>query len=146
MLVTLDSPGQALSGYSRPADPYLLTSVASIGLAREWRDKWRMVVRALEPLRRLRDNWDGLGAAAPSAGVVDTAIDLASHLSRHDLPAPTTVAPTPAGTILFTWDNAWDEAQYWELEIRTPNWLEWMQIDWDGAVTHGEFPGRDPSD
>jgi hypothetical protein len=140
MLATMASPGPELTAYNRPAESCPQASVATVGFDLQARDKWRKVIRALEPLRRLRHNWDGLGAAAPRPGVLDTAIDLAGYLGQRDQPAPTTVAPTPAGTILFTWDDAWDEIRYYELEIRTPNWLTWMQIDDAGSVTHGQFP------
>ncbi len=134
MIATLDSPGQALSGYTQPADPYLKTTVAYVGFVHQSRDAWRKVVRALEPLRGLRNDWDGLGAAAPSIELVDSAIELANYLSRIDHRAPTTVAPTPAGTILFTWEDA----EYWELEIRLPYHAEWMRVDGRGTVTHGD--------
>lgn len=137
MFAALDCPGQVISGYSRSADLYPQTSVAAVGLSSQSRDKWRTVVRALEPLKRLRNNWDGLGATAPSAEVVDTAIDLASELNRTNQPSPTTVAPTAAGTILFTWDDSWDDTRYFELEVRAPNRIEWMRIDRGGTVTHG---------
>ncbi len=133
MIATLDSPGQALSGYTRPMDPYLKTTIALVGFVHHSRDTWRKVVRALEPLRRLGDNWDGLGAAAPSIELVDSAIDLANYLGRIDHSAPTTVAPTPAGTILFTWEDP----EYLEIEIRSPYYAEWMRVDGDGIVTHG---------
>jgi len=135
MIPVMDSPTQALSGYSRQADPYLATSVARVDIVDRSRDKWRNVVRALEPIRRLRDDWDGLGAAAPSVELVDSAIELAGTLGRSDQPAPTTVAPTPAGTILFTWDGT----EYFEIEIRSPYRAEWMRVGESGIATHGEF-------
>lgn len=134
MLATLDMP-TPVSIYASPIETYLATPVASVGLITQSYDKWRRVILALEPLRRLRDNWDGLGAAAPSVAMVDSAIDLASSLDQADQRAPTSVAPTPAGTILFTWDDA----EYLEIEIRSPYYAEWMRIGENGSVKHGEL-------
>jgi hypothetical protein len=136
MSITMDNPSQASPAFVRAADHCDQASVASIGLATESRDNWRKVVRALEPLRRLRDDWDGLGAAAIPIGAVDTATELASYLRQLDFPAPTTVAPTPAGTILFTWDKPHDKVQYLEAEIMNRNSIEFMQINEDGSVNH----------
>jgi hypothetical protein len=140
MLATLDTPTHALAVCSRPAEPYLVTSVASVSTVPPSRDAWRRVVRALEPIRRLQDDWDGLGAAAPSAELVESAIQLTNCLEWADYPTPTTVAPTPAGTILFTWDGP----VYLELEVTSPYRAEWMYIDETGAATHGQFPSIAP--
>ena len=99
----------------------------------------RKVVRALLPLRYLRDDWDGQGAAAPPIGVVDTAIDLAGSFARNDMPTPTAVAPTPAGSIVFAWDNPSADIRYIEVEVMAPGRLDLMRIDADGIATHGQI-------
>lgn len=139
MLATMANPGSELTAYSRPAEPCPQVTIATVGFDLQERDKWRKVRRALEPLKRLRDDWDGLGASAPLPGVIDTALDLATYMGQRNHLAPTTAAPTPAGTILFTWDDTWGNVRYFELEIRAPNWLTWMQIDVNGSITHGQW-------
>ncbi len=56
-------------------------------------------------------------------------------LSETDLGLPTTVLPTPAGSILFTWESL----VYLEIEIRDPYLAEWMLVDPDGVAKHGVF-------
>jgi hypothetical protein len=119
-------------------EPFLVTSVAQAGISDQSRDNWRKVILALESLRSLQDNWDGLDAAAPSPGIVDSAVELASRLAQTEMSPPTTAVPTPAGTILF----AWEGSEYLELEICSPCRAEWMHVDSKGVATHGELLPR----
>jgi hypothetical protein len=134
MLAVLDELTSASAAYSRPAELCVATSVARVGFVSRPANRWKEVVRALEPLRRLRDDWDGLGAAAPPADLVDSAIELASYLGWREAFPPTAVTPTPAGTIVFTWDGP----EYFEIEITSPYQAEWMRVDATGKATHGE--------
>lgn len=88
-------------------------------------------------MRTLQDNWDGQGAAAPSAEIVQGAVDLAEILSRSGDCPPTRAVATPAGTVLFGWDGP----AYFEVEVLGPYRAEWMFIDKDGSVRHGGIPG-----
>ncbi len=64
----------------------------------------------LQSMRELPENWDGYGAAAPLAGVVDFAqafvafLEAALKTSRSEVPA-VHVSPTRVGGILIEWDD-----------------------------------------
>lgn len=92
------------------------------------------IIAAIEGFRGLTDNWDGQGAAAPSSGVIDTALTLARLFFG---PWPASVTATPAGSILFAGER--DGGGYGELEVAEPGRAEWMSVDLDWTAHHGEF-------
>ena len=47
-------------------------------------DPWTRRTDELLQIRKLADDWDGLGAEAPSSGIVDSAIDLLKKLKADD--------------------------------------------------------------
>jgi hypothetical protein len=134
-MIALDLPRRSVTAYTRSMEPIVKTTGSQSRITIHSRPPWRDVIRAIESLRWLRDDWDDSGAIAPSLGIVDSATDLARTLSETDLGLPTTVLPTPAGSILFTWEYP----IYFELEIRDPYVAEWKSVDPDGVAKHGVF-------
>ncbi len=85
---------------------------------------WKERTDDLLRIRGVERDWDGLGAEAPDAALVDSAIDLLKELhSADELPPPTRIVATPGGTVLFEWqyDDGYEEA-----EIVEPYRAEWM--------------------
>lgn len=85
---------------------------------------WLRRIDDLLAIRGLGDDWDGLGAEAPRIELVDSAIEIAKAL-RVDPSwrAPTRVAATPAGAVLFEWQYP---PVYLEAEVTGPTHIEWM--------------------
>jgi hypothetical protein len=126
---------QSSAAFTRPVGPYLSTTVSRSQYMIRTPSRWREVIRDLEPLRHLQENWDGLGAAAPTVSVAKSAIELAKLLADREIDIPTSAVATPAGSILF----AWEGSEYFEIEIREPYRAEWMYVDTNGVCTHGQI-------
>ncbi len=67
-------------------------------------------IEQLEAMRRLGENWDGYGAAAPQAKIIDLAQEfiglLDAMLARSSAaPAEFHVSPTRVGGVLIDWEN-----------------------------------------
>lgn len=99
---------------------------------------WPAIIAAIESLRGLQDNWDGLGANEVLAEVVDRSIAFARSLDKFQHPTPTSVAPTPAGSILFCW-NAGDDGRYREVEVKPQGRMSFMWVGRDGAANHADL-------
>ncbi|UCC30925.1 MAG: hypothetical protein JSU86_01350 [Phycisphaerales bacterium] len=97
------------------------THKAWVGRVKElWNERTDDLLR----IRMLEDDWDGLGAQAPNAALVDSAIDLLKILRHEDRAyPPTRVVAGPTGTIVFEWQV---EDTYLEAEIVRPFGAEWM--------------------
>ncbi len=106
--------------------PYVPSTRAlhSNGLRSSPEYEWLRRIDDLLAIRGLGDDWDGLGAEAPRIELVDSAIEIAKAL-REDptLPAPTRVAATPTGAVLFEWQYP---PVYLEAEVTGPTHIEWM--------------------
>jgi hypothetical protein len=126
---------QPLSVYSQPIEPYVATTVTNAEIADREQEKWVLVIRALQSLGSLQDNWDGLGAAAPAGRLVQSAVELAEALRRRSVYPPATAVATQGGTILFGWNGS----TYFEIEIAEPYRAEWMLVDECGAAKHGNI-------
>jgi len=88
------------------------------------KELWDERTDDLLQIRMLEDDWDGLGAQAPDAALVDSAIDLLKMLRDEDNAyPPTRVVAGPTGTIVFEWQV---EDTYLEAEIVRPFGAEWM--------------------
>ena len=88
--------------------------------------QWNKIIRKIHAMLTLCDDWDGMGAIAPSWSIVFSALELAYALRETaHYPAPTRVAPTPAGTVGLEWQQP---SVYTEAEIVAPGRSEWMQI------------------
>lgn len=88
-------------------------------------DQWDRIFRELEDIGNLQDDWDGLGATAPSGPLVESALGLGRVLRAEGYGPPSSVAAGPDGTILFNWQN---EAGYLDAEVTKPYLVEWMQV------------------
>lgn len=64
-------------------------------------------IEQLETMRRLSENWDGYGAAAPQGKVIDLAqgfVDLLGAMTRASASPPEFhVSPTRVGGVLIEW-------------------------------------------
>src|SRR5262249_51228524 len=87
--------------------------------------KWDHVIEQLKTMMSLEDDWDGMGAEAPSREMMVSAIDLAEVFRSRGYPPPTRVAATPSATVGLEWQ---EPPVYLEVEIITPDRTEWMQI------------------
>jgi hypothetical protein len=136
IMTALATSWQAETACTRSVQVYVQTTVTAAGYTGQVRSGWDDVLRALQDLMRLRDDWDGEGAVAPSRSVVRSAIFIAIRLRNLESPIPTTAVATRAGTILFSWQ---DGSDYQEVEV-TPDAIEWMSIDRNGVAEHGGSP------
>lgn len=87
-------------------------------------DEWEERIDELLDIRRLPDDWDGLGASAPPTAVVDSALALAQLLRRKGCPAPCRILAGLTGAVLFEWQN--EEGSYSELEMSAPGRADWI--------------------
>lgn len=106
---------------SRLEDDALL--VKSRPSANDWSER----IDELLEIRQLENDWDGLGAKAPSTALLDSALQLAEMLRSQapgeEVPtplgqAPSRIVPGRAGAVIFEWQV--DDA-CWELEITAPH-------------------------
>jgi hypothetical protein len=87
---------------------------------------WDKAIRIMHTMLSLSDDWDGMGAIAPSRDIVFSALELGSaHRASRDFPAPTRVTATPSGTIGLEWQQP---SVYTEVEIVASREFDWMQI------------------
>src|SRR5687767_6290040 len=101
---------------------------ANRGADRIWSRREREICAAGD----LSDDWDGEGADAPSAGVVQTALHLVRAIwERGDWPPPSRVSVTSDGTIVLEWRIL---DSYVEAEIENPGSANWM-VKMPGART-----------
>ena len=100
----------------------------------------------LESMRRLGENWDGYGAAAPRAGIVDLAqefIRLIEALLRKSSTGAGTlqVSPTRIGGILVDWE---DRVMQHEVELNPDLSIGFLHLDKASGniVTRKLLPGN----
>jgi hypothetical protein len=93
--------------------------------ARREREPWDHIMDDLLGMRALQNDWDGMGAEAPSSQLVDSTLRFAQTLRRRGYPCPSRVGAGPNGTVLFEWQLV---QMYLEAEITEPRLAEWMQI------------------
>ena len=87
--------------------------------------EWADILDRLNGFSGLQDDWDGLGAKAPSLELVGSALEFARLLRQIGHEPPSSVAAGPDGTVLFDWQAG---PLYVEAEITTPYHAEWMQV------------------
>ena len=105
--------------------------------------KWDQVIEQLNTMMSLEDDWDGMGAEAPSREIIVSAIGLAEVFRSKGYPPPTRVAATPSATVGLEWQ---EPPVYLEVEMITPDRSEWMQIIEGMPPVHGVISGRPPLD
>jgi hypothetical protein len=101
--------------------------------------QWDKVIERLNTMISLSDDWDGMGAEAPSREIILSSIDLVEVFRSRGFPPPTRVAATPSGTVGLEWQ---EPPVYLEVEIITPDRSEWMRIAEGTPPVHGVISGR----
>jgi hypothetical protein len=96
------------------------------------------LIEQLNTMMSLEDDWDGMGAEAPSREIILSAIDLVEVFRSRGYPPPTRVAATPSATVGLEWQ---EPPVYLEVEIITPDRSEWMQILEGMPPVHGIISG-----
>ncbi len=93
--------------------------------AEEADDRWSAIIREVVGFHDLADDWDGLGAKAPSAALVDSALLLADLLRQGGMKAPGRVVPGLEGEVIFEWQR---KGVYLEVEVCKPSYAEYVKI------------------
>jgi hypothetical protein len=88
---------------------------------------WESTVLKLVEFQHLGDNWDGLGAPAPSAELVASAIGLAYLLYENGMEPPSAVAPGLDCAVNLEWHDP--DGTFCEIEIDRPLHAEVMVIE-----------------
>jgi hypothetical protein len=88
-------------------------------------DAWSERIDELLDIRRMEDDWDGMGAPAPATALVDSALLLAQILRQDRFVAPCRVVAGLTGTVIFEWQN---DGIYSELEVTRPHHAEWVRM------------------
>jgi len=96
------------------------------------RRSWGNVSDELLDLYELKDDWDGLGAAAPSQGLVRICADFMRSVREKGNPPPSFVRPTPDGNICFEWQT---DSERYEIEI-SDNFIEVIQVTPSGTTCY----------
>jgi len=109
--------------------PSLLTTSRDFILVRQWQEG----LKALIQLTYLEPNWDGEGAEAPDAEIIDSCVTLFIKLYGQGMEAPTRVQPTPEGGVVVEWGSPND---YLEVEIDEPFRGEAMAVEGDAPAKH----------
>ena len=99
----------------------------------------------LQAMRQLRENWDGYGAAAPQAHVIELARELvrliATVLRSRDIEADGIhVSPTRTGGVLVEWQDAVAEH---EVEISPDQSFSFLHLN--KATGHAEARKLSPA-
>ncbi len=94
---------------------------------------WSDRIDDLLRVRNLADDWDGDGAVAPEAAVVDGAITLAQYLAALGTPPADRVHAGVNGTVYFEWHGV---EGYREIEVTHPGAAEcrWVPVDGTQAI------------
>jgi hypothetical protein len=100
--------------------------------------QWQKILQEIDGFRKLGDDWDGLGASAPSDELLDSAIGLARLYWGRGMVPPVRVLPGTAGTVVFEWQD--DVGDYGEVEIDRPFHAEVMLARRGKPTTHWELP------
>jgi hypothetical protein len=85
----------------------------------------------LQAMRHLDENWDGYGAAAPKAHIIDLGLAFVTFLEgllrvRSSAPCVMNVAPTRTGGILVEWADA---ATQHEVEFNTDGSFSFLHLN-----------------
>ena len=99
---------------------------------------WDPAVCKLVDFQHLGDNWDGLGARAPSQELLASAIGLAYVLFANGMDPPDCVVPGVGGSVTFEWHGT--DGAYGEVEIVRPLYAEVMMIQPGKPARHWTLP------
>jgi len=79
---------------------------------------WEPIVRKIVEFQHLGDDWDGLGAVAPSRELLESAIGLAYLLSENGVAPPRCVVAGLDGSVNLEWQES--DGTIAEVEIDRP--------------------------
>jgi hypothetical protein len=88
---------------------------------------WEPAVRKIVEFQHLGDNWDGLGAPAPTRELLASAIGLAYMLYEEGVDPPHSVVPGLDGSVNFEWQDP--DGTITEIEIDRPLHAEVMMME-----------------
>ena len=87
---------------------------------RTWARRWREI----EAISRLGDDWDGEGARAPTAAILNTARRLLGQMSEDGDTAPSSITVSSDGTVIIAWKRL---GAYREAEVERAGIASWME-------------------
>jgi hypothetical protein len=99
---------------------------------------WEPAVQKIVGFQHLGDDWDGLGAKAPTHDLLASAIGLAYLLLEKGLNPPHAVTAGINGTVLLEWQDA--DGTYTEVEIVRPMHAEVMVLERGKPAQHWTLP------
>ena len=101
-------------------------------------DSWESSLQKVAEFQQLGDDWDGLGAIAPSQELVLSALALAHLLQERGVPAPSRVVAGLDGVIAFEWQLP--DGTYADVEIVRPFFAEVMLLEPGKPAKHWNLP------
>jgi hypothetical protein len=99
---------------------------------------WEPTVQKISAFQHIGDDWDGLGAIAPSRELLECAIGLAYLLYEKGVAPPSRVVPGLEGAVLFEWQDP--DGTYTDVEIVRPFFAEVMVIEPGKPAKHWTLP------
>jgi hypothetical protein len=93
---------------------------------------WEPVFQKIAAFQYLGENWDGLGAVAPTHALLESAIGLAHVFSERGVHPPQTVVAGLDGSVNFEWQEP--DGTIAEVEIDRPFHAEVVLME----------PGKEP--
>jgi hypothetical protein len=88
----------------------------------------------------LDDDWDGLGAKAPSHELVASAVGLAHLLNERGVNPPQRVVAGIEGSVIFEWQLP--DGTHEEVEIVRPLYAEVMLVEPGQPARHWTLPSE----
>jgi hypothetical protein len=99
---------------------------------------WEPAVQKIVEFQHLGDDWDGLGAVAPSRELLESAIGLAYLLSEKGVDPPHSVVAGLDGSVNLEWQDT--DGSITEVEIDRPLHAEVMVVEPGKAPRFWELP------
>jgi hypothetical protein len=99
---------------------------------------WEEVIDEIVALQSLGDDWDGLGAIAPTPELLASAIGLATLLQKDGMDAPARAVAGTDGTVLLEWQAV--DGSYCEVEVDRPFHADVMLVLPGQPAKHWELP------
>jgi hypothetical protein len=99
---------------------------------------WEPIVQTIVAMQNLSDDWDGMGAKAPTREVLESAIGLAYLYAEQAVDPPHRVVPGLDGTVIMEWQEP--DGTHTEVEIDRPLHAEVMLIEPGQPAKHWTLP------
>ncbi|MFO0965196.1 MAG: hypothetical protein U0793_06375 [Gemmataceae bacterium] len=99
---------------------------------------WRLAIDKVAAFATLEDDWDGLGAQAPTPELLQSALGLAHAFLQNGVSAPDAVVPGLDGSITFEWHHP--GGSYTEIQVDRPLHAEVMVIESGKPPEHWTLP------